>query len=66
MVNLYYAISVDLSKSFDTINYNLFIAKLQVWSFSMESFKLIASIYQIDGKEQNSTQVLVCGLKYFC
>ena len=66
MVNLYYAISVDLSKSFDTISYNLFIAKLHVWSFSMESFKLIASIYQIDGKEQNSTQVLVCGLKYFC
>ena len=63
---MYYAISVDLSKSFDTINYNLFIAKLYVWSFSMESFKLIASIYQIDGKEQNSTQVLVCGLKYFC
>ena len=34
---------MDLSKAFDTINEDLFIAKLNVFRFSKESLKLIKS-----------------------
>ena len=34
---------MDLSKAFDTINQDLFIAKLHVFRFSKDSFKLIKS-----------------------
>ena len=37
------AILMDLSKAFDTINHDLLIAKLHVYSFSEESLKLIKS-----------------------
>ena len=37
------AILMDLSKTFDTINDDLFIAKLHVYGFSRESLKLIKS-----------------------
>ena len=37
------AILMDLSKAFDTINHDLLIAKLHVYSFSKESLKLIKS-----------------------
>ena len=37
------AVLMDLSKAFDTINYDLLIAKLHAYGFSRESLKLIKS-----------------------
>ena len=37
------AVLMDLSKAFDIINEDLFIAKLNVFPFSKESLKLIKS-----------------------
>ena len=37
------AVFTDLSKAFDTINYDLLIAKLYAYGFSKESLKLIKS-----------------------
>ena len=34
---------MDLSKAFDTINYELLVAKLNVYGFSNEALKLILS-----------------------
>ena len=39
------AIQMDLLKAFDTINYDLLIAKLHVYSFSKEPLKLIKSYF---------------------
>ena len=36
------AILMDLSKAFDTINHDLFIAKLGAYGFDIESLKLIS------------------------
>ena len=40
-------IQMDLLKAFDTINYDLLIAKLHVYSFSKEPLKLIKSYLTI-------------------
>ena len=57
------AILMDLSKAFDTIIHDLLITKLHVYGFSKESLKLIKSY--LTNKEQNSTEVLVSGQRYF-
>ena len=40
---IWWAVIVDLTKSFDTINNDLLLAKLHVYRFSQESLKLIKS-----------------------
>ena len=55
---------MDLSKTFNTLNHDLLIAKLHAYGFSEESFQLIKS-YQIVGKGQRSMRILVIGLNFY-
>ena len=41
---------MDLSKAFDTINHNLFIAKLHAYGFDKNALKLIKSYTENEGK----------------
>ena len=43
------AILMDLSKSFNTINHELLIAKLHAYGFSTEGLTLLLAIYLIGG-----------------
>ena len=53
-----------LSKAFDTINHELFIAKLHACGFSIEALEFEVT-YKKGGKESRSIQLLVNGLDYF-
>ena len=55
----------DLSKAFDTINYDLLLAKLHEYGFTNESLRLIKSYLKIVRREQKSIQALVAGLNSF-
>ena len=55
---------MDLSKTFDTINHELLLAKLNPYSFDKNSLQMIQSYLVIIGKEKRLTQVLVCGQHY--
>ena len=50
------------SKVFDTINYDLLIAKLHARGFTYKSLRLVKAILEIVGREQKSIQDLVADL----
>ena len=45
-----------------SINYQLLIAKLHAYGFSIESLEIILIYLQVGGKELRSIQLLVLGL----
>ena len=46
---------MDLSKTFDTINHDLLVAKLYAYGFNNGSLELLYSYLKIDGIEQKLT-----------
>ena len=58
------AVLLDLSKAFDTLNYDLLIAKLHAYGFGIKTLNCIV-ISQKSGKEQKQIQVLVHGLSCY-
>ena len=44
---------MDLSKAFDTINHDLFLAKLRAYRFSNNALNLICSYLKTGNKETN-------------
>ena len=57
------ALLMDLSKAFDTINYELLIAKLHTYGFSINAAEVLLS--HLQDRWQRSIQLLVLGLSYF-
>ena len=47
------AVSVDLSKGFDTLNHDLSVAKLHAYCFDIKTLKLLHSYLKKGDKEQN-------------
>ena len=58
-------VSMDLSKAFDTINYELLITELHGCGFSKDALKLIFSYSLIVGKELSLTNHLVLSPDFY-
>ena len=55
---------MDLSKAFDTINYDLLITKFHAYKFANKSLSLIKNLQTVD-REQKSIRALVVGRSCF-